>query len=101
MRFIALVLVCLLVCGCNAFSEYKNLCNALYCNPDLSGKTMEEVRDEYGDPMSIERKGDTEIWTYDVRPMWQYGSKGTIVVTYEGEFVSKSSFHPAEGTSQP
>jgi len=100
MKRLALFFVILLICGCGGMSQYKNLCNALYCNPDLRGKTTEQLVDEFGTPKWKEIKGESHVWTYEVSPLWRYGSKGKIMVTIEDNIVTESTFLPAktEGT---
>ena len=82
--------------GCGPTSEYKNLCNALYCNPDLEGYTHKEVRAEFGAPDMIRSKNNREIWTYEAEPAWNYGSEGTVKIYLEEGMVTKTVFTPRD-----
>ncbi len=63
MKRLAAMCVLLLMCGC---AKYSNLCNAVYCNPDLTGMSRIELIEEYGDPTSVDAKAGGEIYTYVV-----------------------------------
>jgi len=84
-------MICLL-CSCAGNS---NLCNTLYCNPDIIGMTTQELVDEYGEPSYKETTDVEQVWTYEVAPLWQYGAKGKIIVMIEGNVVSETQFIPA------
>jgi len=93
MKRLAVILALVLMCGC---ARYSNLCNAVYCNPDLTGMTKIELMDEFGDPAFVESKAGGEIYTYEVAPIWRYGAKSKIKVILEGDVVTESSFIPAK-----
>ena len=102
MRRLSLCVLLVFLCGCGGMGQYNNLCNALICNPDMEGKTTEQLVDDFGVPTAKEIVGDEEIWTYEVSPLYRYGSKGKIMVTVEDNVVTESTFLPAKtGSREP
>ena len=87
-----LIVVVCCISGCAAARQNRNLCNSLYCNPDLEGRTAEEVRDEFGDPDIVTRSDGTETWTYEVNSLWRFGSQGMVRVFFEDGFVTDTVF---------
>ena len=91
--FVMLVLVMLLV-GCAAVTQHRNVCNAIYCNPDVIGKSTHDIRALFGEPALIEREGDHYVWSYDVKSLWRFGSQGTLKVTFKDGVATGSKFYP-------
>jgi len=101
MKFVIVALImCVLFSGC-FLKNYRNLCNTLYCKTDLTGERMSQVSDDYGQPATISIEDGVEIWTYDVSPMWQFGSKGKVVVFFDNGIVRESKFYPAQSNELP
>ncbi len=93
MRIITILMVLIMLGGCSF--DYKDQCNVVYCRPELTGKTEEQVLDELGEPFDKQTIGHEFFWVYEVPSFWKWGSSGKLGVKFENGIVTNTKFLPA------
>lgn len=94
MKMLALsISVMLFLSSCNATTSSR-LCTTVYCDPELEGASLAYIESEYGEPDKIETFGNEEVWTYDVRSFWKFGTQGTLKITAEEGIVTDAQYFP-------
>jgi uncharacterized protein with PQ loop repeat len=96
-KSVLLLCVLVLLSGC---AKYSKLCNALYCNTDITGMSARQLLEEYGEPTFKEKNKPNEIWTYEIAPLWRYGAKGKIVAVFEENVVTSAHYIPPQSKSR-
>lgn len=84
----------------NGCAQYSKLCNALYCNTDISGMSAQQLREEYGEPTFKETNTTNEVWTYEIAPLWKYGAKGKLIAVLEENVVTTNQYIPPQSKTQ-